>query len=268
MSCENFFNGSLIQEELQELIEEANAPEVNITIFVDNETGTAIPSGVVTHKVGKSFPVAFTESSGYQFKYWEILDKETNVKLDDVIHIKDAEDTETRFTVMKNIPNILIHPYCIQRPAVSLYSPQFSDTGVPRDTEIVITFNKNISLDNDFSKISIISNGESLSSNYKAPVVNENILTFAVDKNNLITVPGDTRRVTVTIPEGFFYIENGHKVTLGKEFSWSFNINNKTTAASIFFSCFEVLFFLSFITFNGMYFCYLNNTFFIKKTGK
>lgn len=55
MSCENFFNGSLIQEELQELIEEANAPEVSITIFVDNGTGTAIPSGVVLIKLEKVF---------------------------------------------------------------------------------------------------------------------------------------------------------------------------------------------------------------------
>lgn len=142
--------------------------------------------------------------------------------------IKNEEDSETRFTVLQNTPNILIHPYCIQRPAVALYSPQFSDTGVPRDSEIVITFNKNISKENDFSRISIMSNGESLTSCYKTPVVNENILTFAVDKNNLINVPGETRRITVTIPENFFYMENGHKVTLGKEFSWSFNVNKKT----------------------------------------
>ncbi len=58
-SCDNFFSGALIQEELQELIEEANAPEVDIYISPDANTGTATPSGIVTHKVGKSFPVIF-----------------------------------------------------------------------------------------------------------------------------------------------------------------------------------------------------------------
>lgn len=67
-SCDNFFSGNLIQEELQELIEEANAPEVEIFIAADADTGSVAPNGIVSHKVGKSFPVIFTEAKGYQFR--------------------------------------------------------------------------------------------------------------------------------------------------------------------------------------------------------
>lgn len=223
-----FFSGALIQEELQELIEEANAPEVDIYISPDANTGTATPSGIVTHKVGKSFPVIFTEAENYQFKYWEVIDRTTQEIVEDAISISNKYDMETRFTVKANVSNLVIHPVCVERPAVSNHSPQYSESGVPRDSSIAITFTKPIAKDNDFSKISITSGGDSITEFFKAPVINENILIFTPDPLNLLKVNTDTKSITVKVPSNFYYLDGDTKVEIGSEYTWTYKVNNTT----------------------------------------
>lgn len=228
MGCENFLSGSEIKEELQKSINEANAAEVQIFISADADTGSVAPNGTVTYKVGKSFPVVFTESKGYQFSHWEIIDRETKRPIENAITVANSGVAETSVLVLADVKNIYLHPVCIVRPSVERISPQYADAGVPRDSAIVITFNKIISKDNDFSKIQITSGGNSVKDCYKAPVVNNNLLQFDANPSNLIDASSGTRNVTVTIPEDFFYIEDKTVVTLGSEYSYSFRVNNTT----------------------------------------
>ncbi len=227
MGCENFLSGSFLKEELERSIEEANAAEVSIFIAPDANTGTVTPNGNVTYKVGKTIPIIFTEAKGYKFEYWEVIDRDTKEVIKDAISISDAYSHETELTVKSNASNIFIHPVCVERPSISNYAPQYADAGVPRDSSIVITFNKNISKDNDFSKILITSGGNSVRDCYKTPVVNSNILTFAANTANLIEASA-TKTISVTIPEDFYYMEGNSKVSLGTGFSWAFKVNNTT----------------------------------------
>lgn len=232
LGCENFLSGSEIKEELQKSINEANAAEVQIFISADADTGSVAPNGTVTYKVGKSFPVVFTEAKGYKFKYWEVLDRTTKEVINGPITVSDALSPEIQVTINSNVANLLLHPVCVERPNVSNYAPQYADAGVPRDSSIVITFSKNISADNDFSRIQITSGGNSVKNCYKAPVVNNNILTIAADPANLLEVSSSTKTINVTVPSDFFYVDGNSVVSIGSEFSWSFKVNSTTDAKS------------------------------------
>ena len=226
--CENFFSGSLVKEELDALIADANAPEVQIYIAADANTGTVTPNGNVSHKVGKSFPVIFTPAENYQFRYWEVLDRTTGAVQEEAITISDKYDLETRFLINTDTQNLQLHPVCIERPSVQSYSPQYSDIGVARDTTITVSFSKDLALENDLSKIAITVNGESVRDCFKTPVINGNILEIAANESNLLAVVSGTKTVTVRIPSTFYYLDGDLKVQLGSDVSWSYKVNGTT----------------------------------------
>jgi len=230
-SCKNFLSGDTLKQDIQNLIEEESAAQLDIYILADADTGSVAPNGIIQQKVGKPFSIIFSESGEYQFLYWEVIDHDSKEKIDNIIKIEDPKNPETKFTITKEVSNLHIHPVCTQRPYIDRKVPENKDEGVPRDSSIIITFNNNISKDNDFSKITITSGGVSVRDCYKKePVINENILTFAADPANLIEVSAKTKTIRVTIPSDFYYVENGTNVLLGKDYSWDFKINNTTEA--------------------------------------
>lgn len=95
-SCKNFLNGNDFLIELDEVIADVNAPQVQIFISADADTGTVTPSGNVDCKVGRTFPVIFKESKGYQFLYWEVINKDTKQPLKDVLTIDKENEVEKR----------------------------------------------------------------------------------------------------------------------------------------------------------------------------
>ncbi len=229
-SCENFLSGSLIKEDIEKQIAYAHASEVSIDISPEqNSMGTTIPSGSKIHKVSDDFTVSFKENTGYQFEKWVVKNYSTGELYTDVLDIEFPEKLETKVTVLKKADNIKLLPLVHERPAVENFSPSYSDDGVPRDCSISIAFTKNISAENDFSAIQITCNGDSISESFLEPVLNENILTIAADKTNLIKVDsGKTKTVTVKIPADFFYEENGSKVMFGTETKFTYRINSTT----------------------------------------
>lgn len=224
--CKNFLNGGSFLEELDQSIVDAAAPAVDIYIEADANSGTASPSGKVSFKMGRTFSVIFTESKEYQFLGWEVIDRTTKESIENAIEILDTKDNETKFKILANRSNIQLHPICAERLTVT-FSPNNSDNGVPRDSSINLTFNKNVSSENDFSKIQITCDGNDITQYYKEPVLNESILTFAADLENLIPVSG-MKTVKVTVPQDLYYLQNEQKVTLGSDKSYSFKINNST----------------------------------------
>lgn len=235
--CKNFFSGADFIEELQNVITEVNSPDVTIYIAADADTGTVTPSGNVTYKVGNTFQVNFTESKLYKFDYWEVIDKDTLVAIDNALEIVNTKGNETTFKILNNVKNIFLHPVCIERPSVSNKAPLYTDSGVSKDSSIIITFNKDLSEDNDFSGITITSGGISVKDCYKDPVLNNNILTFAANPNNLINASTGLKSITVTIPADLYYSEGNGTATIGYEESWIFLVNNSTDSkAEITFS--------------------------------
>lgn len=226
--CKNFFAGGSFMEELDQSIIDVNAPSVDIYIEADANSGSVSPSGKVSYKLGRTFSVIFKESKEYKFIKWEVVDKETKNSMDDVLELLETKENESKFKILANKPNILLHAVSYERPKVDEYSPKYADNGVSRDSSIVLTFNKNLSEDNDFSDISITSNGVSVKDCFKEPVLNNNIITIAAAPENLIDATNGLKSVTVTVPTGIYFTKDSEDVSLAEDFSWTFKVNNST----------------------------------------
>lgn len=226
--CKNFLQDKNFLEELETVIEVTSAPEISLYIEADANTGTVSPSGKVSCKVGQSFSVIFTEAKEYSFIKWEVIDRDTKEAVENVLDIVSTKDNETKFKVLSKKDNVLLHPLCSERPQIDEYSPRNSESGVARDSSIIITFSKELSEDNDFSGIKITSNGSSVKNYYKEPVLNKSILTFAADTKNLLDTSNGLKSVTVTIPSDIYYKTDNGNSTLGNDFSWTFKVNGSS----------------------------------------
>ena len=60
ISCENFMNGSDVSDELDQMIDEANAKNCTLIVSQDTTMGSFLSSGDKTCKVGYSIEVQFT----------------------------------------------------------------------------------------------------------------------------------------------------------------------------------------------------------------
>lgn len=227
-SCKNFFNGESFLEELEKSIEQANINEVEIYLEADMNYGVISPNGKIAIKPNNIFSVIFKEADNYQFLYWNVIDRNTNENVPNAVEIIKTEGNETDFKLLTNRTGLAIIPICAERLSFSCY-PELSEKGAERDSSIILTFNKILSIDNDFDKITITSNNEDAKTlYYKEPVLTENVLTFAANTDSIIPVLSGTRVVTVTIPEDFYYKVGDYKITLGKQINYSFKLNNTT----------------------------------------
>lgn len=231
-SCKNFMNGSDLIQEIDEILADANAPEVEVLISSDGNFGTTAPNGKNWYKVNKPYSIIFTASNEYMFEYWEAVDRDTNASVGDAVNFIDKYNIETQFIIAQEKNNILIRPKCFQRPNVDSFFPS-EESENPKDTTISITLKKDLSPDIDLSGIEILCNGDSVSSCYKKPVVNGNVITIAPDMTNLLNIPENTyKKITVIVPSTLYYEENGQKVYMNTQKSWSFKVNSTTTIKS------------------------------------
>ena len=60
VSCENFMNGSDVQEQLEKMIDVANAKSYKIVVSNDTTMGSFLSSGDKECKVGQSIEVQYT----------------------------------------------------------------------------------------------------------------------------------------------------------------------------------------------------------------
>lgn len=234
-SCKNFFQGQEVLQELNSMIEEANTPVVSVKIYARSvegggTEGTTIPSGITDIKVNKAFEVSFTENAGYEFVRWEASFVDTGLCADSFVRIESPTSKKTKITILKQVSDIWIYPVCNKRPLVMSNSPIYVDGGNPRDSSIVVVFDKTISKDNDFSELEINCNGSSILGCFDTPVVNENILTIPALHTSLIDVPqGSVKNISVKFPGTIYYMnDSNEKVSLGSELKWEYNINNTT----------------------------------------
>jgi len=72
--CQNFLQGSILLEQIEDSIAYAKAPETTIYFMLDDaKQGTIFPNGPVKYKVNPKAKnaLSFNISADYVFKYWE-----------------------------------------------------------------------------------------------------------------------------------------------------------------------------------------------------
>jgi len=161
------------------------------------------------------------ETEAFQFVKWEANPSE----------LVDFDNPYSRDTKVKLVNNgqVYISPLVYAKPTAT-FSPNNLLTS-PKNTSIIITFNKPMDIsEEDLKRIEILNDGISIKEHFLTPVLSDekNTITIPANQNNLIELDSGTKTVTVTIPEDFYYLASGEKITMGKVTSYSYKINSET----------------------------------------
>jgi len=182
--------------------------------------------------------LSYTPVDGYGFFGWNIIFPSTfsrngNNIVDSTgkvyLSISDTSAENITVTVVDTIIGVTITPKSYLLPEVTSVTLSESGTVVPKDTNIVLTFNK--SLDSAcaslLNKIKVSINDLNIDSYFDTRTFENNVITLYNTK--LLDVTGtDVKTVTVTVPAVFFYKENGTTVRMNEEYSFAYNINSTT----------------------------------------
>lgn len=212
-------------------VTEATDEKATINIACNNKEGSISNAGQKEYSIGQRINLSFVEDALYQFVRWDY--DETKVSI--------AEpNTSSTYAIVKekveaDSPST-IKAVCAPRLVLENYTPYTTaeKSVFSKDSTIVLTFNQNLPTDADgiaqLDKINISVGGTPVKSSFNAPKIYNNTITFEVDKTNMISIPaGQTKTVTVIIPEDFYYVlddEVKTKITYGgsgKTFNYKIN---------------------------------------------
>ena len=262
MGCNNFLDSGDFKEQLEKDIAYANARSISIIISPEEGCGSTIPAGSCTVKQGYPFEVSFTEASGYSFVKWIAVSKENSSKIiEGGVVFENEASPKTNATVKIDSNDIRIIPLCSDRISVSGEpNPKYDANGVSRDRSIIVEFTKVPAkssfifshsevpegaepLRNEdgeiwaykkengevFLKNILITNadGYSLADHFTQPVLDEKLLTIAVDKKNPIEFEAGVllKTILVTLSEN---ISDTDGVCMTAEKSWRYQISEVT----------------------------------------
>lgn len=144
-------------------------------IKISSQNGKISPNGEYKYKEGDKISINFYTDSEYQFIKWKAYNGNQELS-DEYIKFEKPEDSETSFTLIKSLGEdvlLTIVPECEERPSVLTSSPQYSTTGVYRDTRIKIIFTQSMSEESiyysqdEFDEINKENKYEALSSDGK-----------------------------------------------------------------------------------------------------
>lgn len=132
----------------------------------------------------------FTPSQGWNFIGWEVIDRNTEELVKDVIKLETPEKLETKGKVLNPTENIAIRAKCVQVPVIKEIYPSYAPSGDDQDKTIRVVFNKpvNPSSFGDFSCITITSANGNLFSNIESQSYFETPF-FSDDKTVLYIQP-------------------------------------------------------------------------------
>ncbi len=201
-------------------ITEATDEKATVNLTSVAAEGSVYLAGTKDYSIGQKLSLAFTEDADYQFVKW--------VYDNSIVYIAEPCSANTTATILeKTTPEnpTQIKAVCAPRLRVTAFSPinNSSNPTVCKNSSIIITFNHNLS-DNaedllQLQNISIALGGSPVNTCFKAPVLQDNTVTFIADNSNMLSVPaGQTKTVTVSIPADFYYRlddENKTKITYG-----------------------------------------------------
>ena len=242
VSCDNFLNGELQKKELEEILayNESVYAEVEISANA-SAVKTLVPAANLydkTYKETDKIALKFEPQSGYKFMYWRAT-PESSVSFD------DTSAFETTATIKKCLAQkIIIEPYCVERPFPTV-SPDSTGGLKPKNTSIVINFNKPLSMEGEpsaenypqselyaaLNKIKIVNGaGVNVRDHYEEPLINSDktSITFNAKDSNPFELTGGSMEIKVTVPKEFYYFSGITKVEMSEDKTFSFEINNTT----------------------------------------
>ena len=260
-SCDNFLAGADVKKEIEETIAYNNAKDINVLIMPEIGTGTIVQNTNYTAKLGYPFEISFTEAAEYSFVEWIAVDKNNpETRLNDGVSFDDAHSATTKVKISTSSVAVKIIPSCEKRIALAVEpSPRYDPLGVSRDRSITVTFTKTLNKSSfiyeeneipagaqikknedgeiwaytfdgqTYLKNISITNADdySIADHFTCPLVNDKLLTIAVDKNEPIKFNSGEifKTVKVTLSKD---ICDNKGIKMNTEKSWNYQITEST----------------------------------------
>ena len=254
VSCENFMNGSDVQEQLEKMIDVANAKSFTIVISNDTTMGSFLSSGDKECKVGQSINVQFNVKKDlYIYKGLKAVSKSNpENSLDDYVDfVKTDSDNargvyKTSIKLLKESDDILIVPDCVKLPAIVTGECKPDNTrDWDQDSTVQIVFNKPVTATEFFVPVFTDTSGQNLAEYFEEPYfsADSTVLLIPTNKQTRLLDPNGTvssKDIIVTIDLSNIVDEDGnagvgsiqHKYRIGKTFDSVIPVLNDITVFS------------------------------------
>ncbi len=238
LSCDNFMNGSAVQDQLEEMIDKATAKSYTIVISNDTTMGSFLSSGDKSCQVGYSIDVQFNVKKDlYIYKGLKAVSKSDDTKsLANFVQFTEIDSDDARGVYKTSIKllqasdDILIIPDCDLVPNVlkDECKPENIGEGVEQDSTIAIVFNKPVVLSEFFAPVITDASGQSLTDYFETPYLSADSKTLYIptDKTrNLLDPDGDipNKDIVVKIDLTEIKDEDGHAGNSTFQFKYRVN---------------------------------------------
>ena len=215
-SCENFLNGSDVLEQLEDMIDEANAKTYTIIVSQDTTMGSFLSSGDKVCKLGYSIAVQYTvKKDTYIYKGLKAISKTDNeTDLSDFVEFSEIDKDDqrgvykTEIKLIKESDDILIVPECTLVPNVVKddCKPANTENGVEQDSTIAIVFNKPVTMSEFFTPVITDSAGQNLIDYFDEYAMSADNTTLYIPTNktkNILDPNGELNRKDIIVKLNF-----------------------------------------------------------------
>ena len=218
VSCDNFMNGSKVQDQLEQMIDRANAESFTIVVSnvvsTEDPTGSFLSTGDKKCQLGYTIEVQFNvKKDVYIYKGLKAINKSDYTKsMAEYVEFTEIDRDDTRgvyktaIKLLKKSNDILIVPDCVLIPAVVTEEcwPNNYPNAWEQDSVINIVFNKPVITTEFFVPTITDGSGESLSSYFGEPYfsADSKVLYIPVASGKQLLTEddkADTRDIIVTI---------------------------------------------------------------------
>lgn len=209
-------------------IDDTTLDKAEITLTAPANSGEfTAAKGTNQYSLGQEVAIAFKPNDGWQFNGW-IVKSGNDIVPDSQIKIADKNALSTKLYVYEAVQGVTVMANASETLSFT-GSPSGTDAK-PKDSDIVITFNKPLADEcrNMLDKILISSDGNNVDSYYTQRTLSSNVIT--IKNTTLIAVSqGSSKIITVTVPGDFYYSDGSTKINLVEK-SFSFTIDYTTNA--------------------------------------
>ena len=239
-SCENFLDGSDVQEKLSEIIDVANAKSYKIIVSPNEAMGTFLTSGEKECKVGYTIDLQFTvNTENYIYNCLEAVSKvnPTKSRADYVEFIEMSSEPEEKsglfkvqVKLVKESDDIMIRPNCTLIPKITQITPDFTPSGYDQDELIQIKFNKPVNTESfgNCECVSIFSDSSDLKDEYfEAPkfIEDNTVLVFAPKQDVHMIAPDSGKKMDINVSISFAEEKDAEGIVLTDNKTHSYRIN-------------------------------------------
>ena len=164
ISCDSWMTGDNFFDKIADEVKYANAEKINVYVRYPNRNmGETSPNGKTTQKVDIPFSVTAVDANNYGFYKWAafsteeystiqqyniVFASETAYERDyadkelgeDEVVFEDPRSPVTTARVLHDRNDVFIMPICVRRPYIQLTRPADGDTGVVKNSSIIMSF--------------------------------------------------------------------------------------------------------------------------------